>query len=168
MCVNQKESFNNMSTQHMTIKKFIRASIAVLFATGTVHAATYTYYFDANSSTVGSGAFFGGNGSYGGNITLNNGANLGCEMNLADSTLTCNGQLGFTNLNFTNCTFTVASGAGYPPYRRIPLIEAASLGTTTFANTEGAIAGVPAKLYLKGKILMLDVGYTPGTLISIF
>lgn|GEM_PF-6537469 len=118
--------------------------------------------------TVASGAFLGGNGSFGGNITLNNGAKLNCELNPTDSTLVCNGQLSFTNLDFVDCAFTVAPGAGYPPYRRIPLIEAASLGTTTFANSEGTIAGIPAKLYLKGNQLMLGVGYPPGTLISIY
>ena len=136
-----------------------------------------TLRIDGNSSgvlgalTVEAGAFLGGNGSYGGNITLNSGAALNCELNLTDSTLTC-GQLSFTSLDFTNCSFTVASGAGYPPFRRIPLIQAASLGTTTFANgassTEGTIAGVPANLYLKDNILMLDFGYIPGMLISIF
>ena len=137
-----------------------------------------TLRIDGNSSgvlgalTVASGARLGGTGSYGGNISLEAGAGLNCELSVTDSTLTCAGQLSFNNLDFESCAFTGAVGAGYPPYRRIPLIEAASLGTTTFANgassTEGTIAGVPAKLYLKGNILMLDVGYTPGTRISFF
>ena len=126
----------------------------------------------AGALTVASGARLGGTGSYGGSITMLAGAGLNCELSVTDSTLTCAGQLSFNNLDFESCAFTGAVGAGYPPYRRIPLIEAASLGTTTFANgassTEGTIAGVPAKLYLKGNILMLDVGYTPGTRISFF
>ena len=142
---------------------------------GTTTISNGTLRIDGNSSgvlgalTVASEARLGGTGSYGGNITLEEGAGLNCELSVTDSTLTCNGQLSFTSLDFANCSFTIAPGAGYPAYRRIPLIEAASLGTTTtFANPEGTIAGVPAKLYLKGNILMLDVGYTPGTRISFF
>jgi autotransporter-associated beta strand protein len=131
-----------------------------------------TLRIDGNSSgvngtlTVESGAFLGGTGSYGGTITLKSGAALNCELNLTDSTLTC-GQLSFSNLDFENCTFTVAPGAGSPPYRRFTLIETTSLGTTTFANAAGTIAGEPAKLSLSGNALILSVG-RPGTVVSFF
>ncbi len=140
---------------------------------GTTTVSNGTLRIDGDSSgalgalTVVSGAFLGGNGSYGGSITLNDGAALSCVLNLTDSTLTCGGQLSFTNLNFATCFFTVAPGAGYPPYRVFTLIEADSLGTATFANAEGTIAGVPAKLSIKGNRLLLSVG-PPGTLITIF
>jgi autotransporter-associated beta strand protein len=113
--------------------------------------------------TVEAGARLGGNGSYGGNITLNAGAGLYCELNRADCTLACRGQLSFDNLNFANCSFTVAPGVGY---RVFTLIEAASLGTVSLVNAAGTIEGVPAKLFISGSKLMLGVG--GGTLISIF
>ncbi len=117
--------------------------------------------------TVASGAFLGGSGSYGGSITLNDGAALNCELNLTDSTLTCSGQLSFTNLDIAACSFTVAPGAAPPFFRSFTLIEAASLGSATFANAEGTIDGVPARLYISGSRVMLDVGQR-GTVISIF
>jgi len=127
---------------------------------------------DGNSSgvlgalTVASGAFLGGNGSYGGNITLNAGAGLRCDVSLPDCTLTC-GQLSFSNLDFTKCSFTLAPMEEYPIYRSYTLIQAASLGTATFANAKGFINGVPASIFISDNKLMLGVGY-PGTLISIF
>jgi len=140
---------------------------------GTTTVSGGTLRFDGNSSgatgtlTVASGAFLGGNGSYGGNITLNAGAGLRCDLNQADCTLACGGQLSFSNLDFTKCIFTLAPVAGYPFLRSYTLIQATSLGTATFANAKGTIAGVPAKMYVKGNQLMLGVGY-PGTLISVF
>jgi fibronectin-binding autotransporter adhesin len=141
--------------------------------TGTTDVNNGTLRIDGDSSgalgalTVASGAFLGGNGSYGGNITLNAGAGLRCDVTLSDCTLACGGQLSFSNLDFTKCTFTLAPMGGYPAYRSYTLIEAASLGTATFANAEGTIAGVPANLYVKGSKLMLGVGY-PGTVLSLF
>jgi len=139
---------------------------------GTTTVSGGTLRIDGDSSgatgalTVESGALLGGSGSYGGSITFNDGAALNCELNLSGSTLTCGGQLSFTDLDFADCTFTVAPGAGYPPYRSFTLIEAASLGTATFANAKGEIDGVPAKLSLSGNKLMLSVGYA-GTVITI-
>ena len=141
--------------------------------TGTTKVNGGTLRIDGDSSgvlgalIVGAGARLGGNGSYGGSITLKDGAALNCELPLADSTLTCGGQLSFTNLDFADCTFTVASGPGYPSYRRITLIEAASLGTTTFANAVGTIDDAPAKLFISDNALILSIGYAP-TLISFF
>ncbi len=116
--------------------------------------------------TVESGALLGGSGSYGGSITLNAGAALNCELNLTDSTLACGGQLSFTDLDFADCIFAFAPGAGYPPRRSFTLIEAASLGTATFANARGEIDSVPARLSVSGNNLMLSVGYS-GTVITI-
>ena len=133
---------------------------------GTTTVSNGTLRIDGDSSaatgamTVFSGASLGGHGSYGGNITLNDGAALNCDLTLTDSTLTC-GQLSFINLDFADCTFTVAQGGG-----AFTLIEAASLGTVTFANAEGKINGVSSKLYISGNKLMLMVGL--GTRISIF
>jgi autotransporter-associated beta strand protein len=132
-----------------------------------------TLRIDGNSSgalgalTVEAGAFLGGTGSYGGNITLKDGSGMSAELNLTDCTLTCGGQLSFSNLDFAHCTFTVGTGAGYPPYRTFTLIEAASLGTVTFTNAEGMIDGVPAKLYINDNKLMLRVG-RQGTYVSFF
>ena len=133
---------------------------------GTTTVGNGTLRIDGDSSgatgalTVETGAFLGGNGSYGGNITLNDGAALNCDLTLADSTLTC-GQLSFSNLDIADCTFTFAPGGGV-----FTLIEAASLGTLTFAHAEGKIDGVSSKLYMSGNKLMLIVGL--GTRISIF
>ncbi len=140
--------------------------------TGATTVSGGTLRIDGDSSgatgalTVESGAFLGGNGSYGGSITLNAGAALNCALNLSGSTLTCGGQLNFTDLDFADCAFTVAPGAGYPPHRSFTLIEAASLGTATFANAAGRIDGVPARLSVSGNTLMLSVGYS-GTVITI-
>lgn len=134
---------------------------------GTTTVSNGTLRIDGDSSgatgalTVEAGAFLGGNGSYGGNITLNEGAALNCDLTLTDSTLTCNGQLSFTNLDLANCTFTVAPGGG-----SFTLIEAGSLGTVTFAQAEGKIDGISSKLYMSGNKLMLMVGL--GTRISFF
>ena len=134
---------------------------------GTTTVQDGTLRIDGNSSgalgalTVESGAFLGGHGSYGGNITLNEGAALNCDLTLTDSTLTCNGQLSFTNLDLADCTFTVAPGGG-----AFTLIEAGSQGTVTFAQAEGKINGVSSKLYMSGNKLMLMVGL--GTRISFF
>jgi autotransporter-associated beta strand protein len=135
--------------------------------TGTTTVSNGTLRIDGNSSgatgalSVETGGRLGGHGSYGGNITLNSGSALNCELNVTDCTLTCDGQLSFTNLDFADCTFTVVPGGGC-----FTLIEAASLGTVTFANAEGKIAGVSSKLYISGNKLMLMVGL--GTRISFF
>jgi autotransporter-associated beta strand protein len=134
---------------------------------GTTTVSDGTLRIDGNSSgatgalTVETGALLGGTGSYGGSITLNEGAALNCDVNRTDCTLTCGGQLSFTNLDFADCTFTAVPGGG-----TFTLIEAASLGTVTFANAEGKIAGVSSMLYISGNRLMLVV--RQGTLISIF
>lgn len=134
---------------------------------GTTTVQDGTLRIDGNSSgatgalTVETGALLGGTGSYGGSITLNEGAALNCDVNRTDCTLTCGGQLSFTNLDFADCTFTAVPGGG-----TFTLIEAASLGTVTFANAEGKIAGVSSMLYISGNRLMLVV--RQGTLISIF
>jgi hypothetical protein len=47
-------------------------------------------------------------------------------------------------------------------------MEANTLGTASIANADGMIDGVAAKLYISGSKLMMDVGYTPGTIIRIF
>jgi len=135
---------------------------------GTTTVSNGTLRIDGDSSgatgalTVEAGARLGGNGSYGGNITLNAGAGLNCELNLTDCTLAC-GQLSFHNLSFANCSFTAAPGVGY---RTFTLIEASSLGAVSFVNAAGTIEGLHAKLYISGTKLMLGVG--GGTLISFF
>ena len=114
--------------------------------------------------TVESGALLGGNGSYGGNITLNAGAALNFELNADDSTLTCGGQLSFGGLDFADCIFTVAPGTSFP--QTFTLIEAASLGTVTIANAAGTVAGVSCDLYISDNKLMLRRSPL-GTAISI-
>jgi autotransporter-associated beta strand protein len=134
---------------------------------GTTTIQDGTLRIDGNSSaatgamTVTSGASLGGNGSYGGSITLNEGAALNCDVNRTDCTLTCGGQLSFTNLDFADCTFTAVPGGG-----TFTLIEANSLGTVTFANAYGKIDGVSSELYISDNRLMLIV--RTGTLISIY
>jgi len=134
---------------------------------GTTTVIGGTLRIDGDSSvatgalTVEAGALLGGTGSYGGAITLNEGAALNCDVNRTDSTLTCGGQLSFTNLDFADCTFTAVPGGG-----SFTLIEAASLGTVTFANATGKIDGVLSTLYVNGNKLMLSMG--SGTVIRIY
>ncbi len=172
---NSSATFAGAISGSGSVMKF-GSGMQILSGTNTYSGATSiqagTLRIDGDSSgasgalTVESGAFLGGSGSYGGSITLSDGAALNCELNLSGSTLTCGGQLSFTDLDFADCTFTVAPGAGYPPHRSFTLIEAASLGTATFANAAGRIDGVPAKLSLSGSNLMLSVGHA-GTVITI-
>ena len=137
--------------------------------TGTTTVSNGTLRIDGDSSgatgalTVETGARLGGNGSYGGDITLNDGAALNCALNLTNCTLTCGGQLNFTNLDFDACSFTIDAGV---THRAFTLIEAASLGTVTFANAEGKVNGVSSKLYISGNKLMINVGR--GTIIRFF
>jgi hypothetical protein len=77
---------------------------------------------------------------------------------LTDCILTCGGQISFTNLNFADSAFTLAPGGGDPPCRGFALIEAAWLGTATFANASGTISGKPARLYLSGNTHKLALG----------
>ena len=119
-----------------------------------------------SAMTVWAGAKFGGRGSYGGDITMQNGAGLSFEFHSAGNTLNCAGTLdiGSGVLGFNDFTHEIESG--HQPEGFQVLVSAASItGTLDAGNLTGTINGKASVLSVSGSDLIV---FVPGASMFLF
>jgi len=116
--------------------------------------------------TVQAGGLLGGGGTYGGNIALESGSGVTADLDAADYTLDCDGELSFTGLDINDCTFTITPGTLQYGTDYV-LISADSTGSASFSAATRTIAdGINGWLVVESNNLILRIN-PEGTVLMV-